>query len=239
MTDFYKRLCQQTERERQDLVSIPVIQRALLGQIDRHQYLAFLTQAYHHVRHTVPLLMALGSRLSDRHAWMQKAVAEYIEEEVGHEHWILNDIRAVGGDPDAVRMSCPDFSTEVMVSHAYHLIDRRNPLGFFGMVHVLEGTSIALASLAAEKIADVLSLPPQALSYLNSHGSLDLDHVKFFEMLMNQVEEPQDQEEIIHAARVFYRLYGNVFRSLPQTPAPLWGETEPAEAPVISELTHV
>ncbi|MGA1254201.1 MAG: iron-containing redox enzyme family protein, partial [Burkholderiaceae bacterium] len=93
MTDFYKRLCQQTERERQDLVSIPVIQRTLLGQIDRHQYLAFLTQAYHHVRHTVPLLMALGSRLSDRHAWMQKAVAEYIEEEVGHEHWILNDIR--------------------------------------------------------------------------------------------------------------------------------------------------
>ncbi|MFZ9315055.1 MAG: TenA family transcriptional regulator [Burkholderiaceae bacterium] len=239
MTDFYKRLCEQTERERQDLVSIPVIQRALLGQIDRHQYLAFLTQAYHHVRHTVPLLMALGSRLSDRHAWLQKAVAEYIEEEVGHEHWILNDIRAVGGDPDAVRMSRPDFSTEVMVSHAYHLIDRRNPLGFFGMVHVLEGTSIALASLAAEKIADVLSLPPQAFSYLNSHGSLDLTHVKFFETLMNQVEDPQDQDEIIHAAGVFYRLYGNVFRSLPQTPAPLWGDTEPAEAPVTSELTHV
>ena len=239
MTNFYHRLCQQTEADRQDLVSIPVIQGALRGQIDRHQYLAFLTQAYHHVRHTVPLLMALGSRLSDRHGWLQKAVAEYIEEEVGHEHWILNDIRAVGGDPDAVRMARPAFATEVMVSHAYHLIDRRNPLGFFGMVHVLEGTSIALASLAAEKIADVLSLPPQAFSYLNSHGSLDQEHVKFFEGLMNQVDDLQDQEEIIHAARVFYRLYGDVFRSLPQQPAPLWGALDSGEPAALPEPAHV
>jgi pyrroloquinoline quinone (PQQ) biosynthesis protein C len=238
MTHFYNHLCTRTEADQQDLVSIPVIQRALRGQIDRQQYLAFLSQAYHHVRHTVPLLMALGSRLSDRYAWLQKAVAEYIEEEVGHEHWILNDIRSVGGDPHAVQAARPALATEVMVSHAYHLIDRRNPLSFFGMVHVLEGTSTALASLAAEKIADVLSLPPQAFSYLNSHGSLDLEHVRFFEGLMNRIDNPEDQEEIVHATRVFYRLYGNVFRSLPQEPAVVRGNTNSTDLVIVSESAH-
>lgn len=238
MTHFYERLCQQTEPGRQDLVSIPVIQNALRGSIDRRQYVAFLSQAYHHVRHTVPLLMALGSRLADRHAWLQTAVAEYIAEEVGHENWILNDIRAAGGDPEAVRLARPDLSTEFMVAYAYHLIDRGNPLGFFGMVHVLEGTSIALASLAAQKISDVLSLPPQAFSYLNSHGSLDLEHVKFFESLMNRVEDPVDQEAITHAAGAFYRLYGNIFRSLPQEAAPLWADADASAAAVFSEPAH-
>lgn len=239
MTLFYQRLCQQTESNRQDLVSIPVIQNALRGTIDRAQYLAFLTQAYHHVRHTVPLLMSLGSRLGDRHGWLQKAVAEYIEEEVGHEHWILNDIQAAGGDPEAARTTRPHLATEFMVAYAYHLIDRGNPLGFFGMVHVLEGTSIALASAAAQKISDVLGLPPQAFSYLNSHGSLDLEHVKFFEGLMNNIEDPVDQSDIVHAARAFYKLYGDVFRALPQEPAPLWAEDDTPASRASGEPLHV
>jgi hypothetical protein len=32
---------------------------------------------------------------------------------------------------------------------------------------------------------------------------------------MNQIEDPQDQADIVHAARAFFRLYADVFRSLP------------------------
>src|SRR5690606_26260971 len=171
---FFDILKQKTEAERQQLFSIPVIQDALRGDIVVGQYVAFLTQAYHHVRHTVPLLMACGSRLDGSHEWLRTAIAEYIEEELGHEEWVLSDIAACGGDADRVRESMPHPATETMVAYAYHQIDRRNPVGFFGMVHVLEGTSTALASNAAATIQNVLGLPPTAFSYLNSHGSLDL-----------------------------------------------------------------
>ena len=70
-------------------------------------YLAFLGQAYHHVKHTVPLLMACGGRLPEKLNWLRTAVAEYIAEEIGHEEWILNDINASGGNADAVRNSKP------------------------------------------------------------------------------------------------------------------------------------
>jgi len=106
------------------------------------------------------------------------------------------------------------------VSYAYDMIDRVNPLGFFGMVHVLEGTSIAIADNAASRIRQALGLPKKAFSYLYSHGALDLEHVKFFEDLMDRIEDPRDQAQIVHAANVFYGLYGNIFRTLDGADAP-------------------
>ncbi|MBU4321873.1 MAG: iron-containing redox enzyme family protein, partial [Gammaproteobacteria bacterium] len=140
---------------------------------------------------------------------------EYVEEERGHEEWILDDIRACGADAEAVRNGQPSHATEVMVAYAYDTIARRNPLGFFGMVHVLEGTSVSLALLAADSIQQPLGLPDAAFSYLRSHGTLDQEHTAHFALLMDQIEDPQDQRDIVHGARAFFRLYGDVFRNLP------------------------
>jgi thiaminase len=214
MTGFYQELCHQTMAAQKMLSEIPVIRQAMTGDITLNQYQKFLEQAYHHVKHTVPLLMACGSRIGNQYPWLQSAIAEYIEEELGHEEWILSDIRYTGGDAEAVRTGAPAHPTEMMVAYAYHQIDRGNPIGFFGMVHVLEGTSVALATQAAGAIQLSLDLPDQAFSYLRSHGSLDQEHVVFFENLMNRVMNHGDQREILHCAGRFYQLYGDIFRSL-------------------------
>lgn len=214
-TGFYQTLLLQTLVERERMLSLPVIQQTLTGRVTRERYLAFLAQAYHHVRHTVPLLMACGSRLSDEQQWIQPALVEYINEEAGHEQWILNDIAAAGGDPVAVIAERPAIETELMVAYAFDSIARGNPVSFLGMVHVLEGTSSALATLAAIRIQTGLGLPDSAFSYLRSHGDLDQDHVKFYETLINRLDNQEDREAVIHAANVHYRLYGNLLNSLP------------------------
>lgn len=212
---FHDRLVEQTTDTRASLLGTPIIQGCLRGEVSLPSYLAFLREAYHHVRHTVPLLQACKAALPERNAWLRGPLDEYVEEERGHDEWILDDIRAAGGDAQAVRNGPPGHATEVMVAYAYDTIARRNPLGFFGMVHVLEGTSVSLALMAADQIQKPLELPDAAFTYLRSHGMLDREHTAHFELLMNQVEDPQDQADIVHAARAFYRLYGDVFRSLP------------------------
>lgn len=212
---FYQRLVAQTEADRAALQSAPIIQGCLRGEVSLPSYVAFLTEAFHHVRHTVPLLRACKAALPAGREWLQGPLDEYIDEEAGHDEWILDDLRACGADPQAVRKGPPGIATEVMVAYAYDQIHRRNPLAFFGMVHVLEGTSVALALLAADRIQQQLGLPDAALRYLRSHGCLDQEHVQHFQRLMDRVEDPQDQADIVHAARVFFRLYGDVFRSLP------------------------
>ena len=214
---FFHTLQDRTAAERDHLLAAPVLQLAVDGKLSLETYIAFLTQAYHHVKHTVPLLMACGARLPERHEWLRSAIAEYIEEELGHQEWILNDLAACGADPEAVRHGQPALATELMVAYVYDRIARHNPVSFFGMVNVLEGTSIALATRAASAIRGSLGLPPAAFSYLNSHGSLDLEHMRFFEELMNRLDADEDREAVVHTARVVYRLYGDMFRSLPLT----------------------
>lgn len=212
----FEELVRRTEAARAGLVAIPVIQDCLAGRVTRAQYLAFLGEAYHHVSHTVPLLMACGSRLEEPTAgWLRPALAGYIAEETGHEAWILEDIAASGGDPEAVRRRGPGLATELMVSYAYDYIGRRNPVGFLGMVHVLEGTSVALATQAAQAMRTALDLPESAFTYLTSHGSLDRKHVQYFATLVEQLERPEDRDAVAHVAGVVYRLYGDIFRSLP------------------------
>ena len=212
--EFFDELQHQTEAERAYLLGAPIIRSALDGTASLDSYIAFLSEAYHHVKHTVPLLMACGARLPERLEWLRSAVAEYIEEEIGHQEWILNDIRACGGDAEAVRNGQPSLPTELMVAYVYDRIARHNPVSFFGMVNVLEGTSIALATQAAEVLRTSLQLPPQAFSYLTSHGSLDISHVEFFRKLMNRLDDADDRAAVVHTARVVYRLYGDLFHSL-------------------------
>lgn len=211
---FHDRLLAETQAERASLLSIPIIQDALAGRIRREDYLAFLTEAFHHVRHTVPLLMACGGRLPARLEWLRTAVGEYIEEEMGHHEWILDDLAACGADRDASERSQPAEATELMVAYAYDTIARGNPVGFFGMVLVLEGTSVALATRAADTIETSLGLPRNAFTYLRSHGDLDIEHTGFYERLMNRLDDEDDRRAVIHAAKRFYTLYGNVFRTL-------------------------
>ena len=215
MTDFFDHLLAETEAERSELLSLPFIRQGLRGALSLDSYIAFLGQAYHHVKHTTPLLMACGSRVPYDKEWLRDAMAEYIEEEVGHQEWILNDIAACGGDAAQVRAGQPGDAAELMVAYAYHIIDRGNPVGFLGMVLVLEGTSIRVATEAAENLRRNLRLPASAFSYLTSHGSLDLSHMEFFKGLINRLDSEADRSQVTHCAKRFYRLYGDVFRSLP------------------------
>ncbi|MGL4249300.1 MAG: biliverdin-producing heme oxygenase, partial [Aeromonas sp.] len=48
---FYQTLQQATAQEREHLFNAPIIEACRRGDISRDTYLAFLAQAYYHVRH--------------------------------------------------------------------------------------------------------------------------------------------------------------------------------------------
>lgn len=212
---FFDRLQHETAEARAHVTGAPVVKAIGEGDFSLESYIWFLTQAFHHVKHTVPLMMACGARLPRRMEFVRKALVEYIDEEYGHDEWILNDLEACGADKEGIRTGKPDLSIELMVSYLYDQINRGNPAAFFGMVQVLEGTSVELATPLGEQIQKLLGLPNQAFSYLYSHGALDQDHFEFFRNLMDGITDSDDQQAVIEAARVVYRLYGDMLHSIP------------------------
>jgi pyrroloquinoline quinone (PQQ) biosynthesis protein C len=214
--NFYEKLINETVTGQQYLLSAPIITDVFEGNFSIETYIAFLNQAYHHVKHTAPLLMAAGARLNKDQEWVRDTISEYITEEIGHEQWILNDIEACGFNRKSFEEGQAPYHSEMMVAYLYDFISRKNPMGIFGMVLVLEGTSSSLAPAVGKIIKDQLSLPESAMTYLTTHGELDQGHIQFFEDVMNKVKDPEDQDAIIHVANAVYRLYGDVYRSLAQ-----------------------
>lgn len=217
---FHDRLMAETEEDRQAFQSIPIIGRAIAEGVDRGLYLHYLAQAYHHVRHTCPLLGRALSRCTWKDRIYANALLEYLDEEKGHDEWILDDIQALGGDAERVRSGKPLMETEIMVGHAYYLIDHISPYAMLGMVHVLEGQSVALAIAAADSIEKSIGEMTggqsggAGFSYLRSHGILDSEHTAFFQSLVDGFEDPDIHDIILRSARSFYRLFGDIFRAL-------------------------
>ena len=212
---FFNRIENATAAARHSLEQVPAIARCLEGRVERKTYVAFLSEAYHHVKHTVPLLMACGSCLPERLEWLREAIVHYIDEEVGHQEWILNDLQNLGVDKESVRQGVPSPATELMVAYAWDTVTRGNPVGLFGMVYALEKTSATIATFAAGQIRATLNLGPEAMTYMVSHGSLDVEHMRHFEKLMNRLDDEVDRQAVLHAAGMFYVLYSEIFRALP------------------------
>lgn len=212
---FFDRLMQETATARNQFIATPVIQDALAKGVPAPMYLDFLAEAYHHVRHTCRLLSAAIARCGDGDGSYIRALLEYIEEERGHEEWILDDIDALGGDAAAVRAGAPDLPCRLMVAYAYYAIDHVSPYAMLGMVHVLEGMSAAMAGSAAVTLQASLGRSDgRGFSYLSSHGELDQQHVAFFRDLVNGIGDDHAEQVIIDTARVVYRLYGDMFSGI-------------------------
>ncbi len=210
---FYDRLTSETSRDREAFFAIPLVKHAVQSGAPRALYLSFLGEAYHHVKHTFPLL-ALAASLTDDERY-QDALVEYMEEERGHEKWILDDIRALGGNAEAVRDGEPGMACRIMVGYAYYAIEHVSPYAMLGSVHVLEGLSVLLADRLADAMKAALKIGDDSgFSYLRSHGSLDQEHVAFFRQLVDGFDDPATQSIIIDNSKVFYRLYGAIFHDL-------------------------
>lgn len=210
---FYDELVSGTRAERETFLSTPLIQRALAGSITRPLYLSYLSQAYHHVKHTCNLLALAASRCGPDDRRYQHALFEYIGEERGHEQWILDDIAALGGNAVSVAAEHPGTACSAMVGYAYYAIEHLSPYAMLGMVHVLEGISVGLAQSAADSISAAIGQPVESggFRYLISHGALDQDHVAFFAELVNGITEADARATIVETARIMYGLFGGIF----------------------------
>ena len=171
-----------------------MIQRALAGDVTRELYVAFLTQAYHHVRHTVPLLMAVGARVPDRHGWLRDAILHYLEEETGHDEWILNDIARAGGDRAAAAASEPvgghRGDGRLCVRHRDARATRSASSAWCTCSRAPASRWRCMPPTASRQ---ALGLPVNAFTYLRSHGELDKQHINDLGAILERLTDEEDR----------------------------------------------
>lgn len=211
---FFITLIETTDANRRDLEAIPKVHAMVNHGLTLPEYQAFLHDLYHIVWHFCPIMGAAASRLDDRFREVRYELYERIEEEKGHELWVLEDIAAVGADQARAKSAPPSAATQAMIAWNYHGADRLHPCSVLGMLYTLEVIASVYGGRVADSIARAIGRDVDAggFKFLSSHATMDMDHMAKLNVLVKTIGDPAAQAAIIESTRVNFHQFGQLFR---------------------------
>jgi pyrroloquinoline quinone (PQQ) biosynthesis protein C len=211
---FFISLIELTDSSRRGLEEIPKMHTMIHEGLKLAEYRAFLHDLYHIVWHFCPIMAAAASRTDDRYRRVRYELYERIEEEKGHEAWVLEDIEAVGGDVADARNSPPSAPVQAMIAFNYYAAERLHPCSVMGMLYMLEVVSSVYAGRVSDSIARAIGrdVDGGGFKFLSSHSSMDQDHVAKLNVLLKTIEGRDAQDAIVNSTRVNFFQFGLMFR---------------------------
>ncbi|MEZ4749052.1 MAG: iron-containing redox enzyme family protein [Bdellovibrionota bacterium] len=208
----YQMLQQATAADLERFCAVPFARRFFEGHsVPLECYEDFLRQAYHRVKHTVPLLAATLANHPEEP--VRSALRHYINEEFGHQEWVLSDLRSLGVDVNVVRAEKPYPTVDALIHAMYWSIYKVNPWCMFGMIYVLEDMSVRIAHKMVAAIKRDYDLTAKSFVYLSTHGDVDVDHTEFLQNTIDSnLRNDSDLADVIQTAKTVYRTWGEVWR---------------------------
>jgi len=142
-------------------------------------YPDYLVQSHCIIRASVPLMEAARDRSrSLRGDPVAAAVADYtachIDEERGHDDWLLEDLAAIGVDPATVLTRPPPVAVAALVGAQYYWIHHFHPVALLGYMLLLEGYPPSAADVGSLRART--GYGPEAFRTLLLHADLDPHH---------------------------------------------------------------
>lgn len=210
---FFITLVEMTDSSRRDLETIPKVHAMIHHGLTLSEYKAFLHDLYHIVWHFCPIMAAAAARCDDRFRNVRYDLYERIQEEKGHEAWVLEDIEAVGGDVSGVKSSPPSAPVQAMIAFNYYGAERVHPCSVLGMLYMLEVVSSVYGGRTADSIARSIGRNVDAggFKFLSSHATMDVDHMQRMNQLVKTISDPEAQDAIINSTRVNFHQFGAMF----------------------------
>ena len=192
---------------------MPAWQKRIHHGLKLAEYRAFLHDLYHIVWHFCPVMAAAAARCGDDFRDVRYALYERIEEEKGHEDWVLEDIGAMGGDVAGAWRIPPSDPVQAMIGFNYHGAERVHPFAVLGMLYMLEVVSSVYGGRVSDSIARALGRDVNGggFRFLTSHATMDVDHMASLIKLIKTIADPAAQRAIINSTRVNFYQFRQMF----------------------------
>lgn len=204
---FFIELIESTDENRRELEAMPTVQDMLHGHFSSERYVQLLLNLYPIVLHFCPIMAAAASRCGNEYAEVRNHLYGHIHEEKGHEKMVLNDLAAFDYPPEKVINATPSFPVQSMLAYNYYMADRSHPCSVLGMVYVLEIISSVYGGQVASSVAKGLDRPlTSGFSFLDSHSSMDLEHMAKLRTLFHSIESPSLQKILAGSIKMNFYL---------------------------------
>jgi pyrroloquinoline quinone (PQQ) biosynthesis protein C len=210
---FFITLVETSDASRRALENQPKVHALIHNGLALAEYRAFLLDLYHIVWHFCPVMAAAASRCDERFRQVRYELYDRIEEEKGHETWVLEDVEAIGGDVRKTRESAPSAPVQAMIGFNYYGAERVHPCSVLGMLYVLEVVASVYGGRVATSIANAIGRDVDAggFRFLSSHATMDADHMAKLNVLLKTIEDPAAQAAVINSTRVNFHQFGQLF----------------------------
>jgi hypothetical protein len=146
----------------------------------RELYPIWLATMHGIVRSAVPLMETARARAEELapgdpvSAGLVPYLAHHAPEEQGHDRWLLEDLEALGGDPDEVLRAIPSPRVASLVGSQYYWIRHRHPVALLGHMAFVEGYPPEPGF--ADRLREATGYPQAAFRAIRRHERLDLRH---------------------------------------------------------------
>lgn len=215
MLPFFADLVTRTDEARRAFESHPVLLDAVARGMSLERYRKFLLELYHVVWHFNTISAAAASRLTDAHRKIRYHLYEHMHEEMGHEEWVMNDLAAVGVSTGAALAYQPSANTLALVGYNYWAADRRHPCSVLGMLYTLEVIASVYGGPFASAIKEALLLEgDQGVSFINSHATMDTQHMAEMRKILNTVEDNAAKDAIIESTLLNFHHFTRIIEAL-------------------------
>jgi pyrroloquinoline quinone (PQQ) biosynthesis protein C len=215
MLPFFADLVTRTDEDRRGFENHPVVMDAVAKGMSVERYRALLLELYHVVWHFNPICAAAASRLDDNFSGVRYFLYEHMQEESGHETWVLNDLEAVGVAPAVTRAHGPSVNTLALNGYNYSAADRRHPASVLGMLYALEVIASVYGGPFASAIREALLLDgDRGVSFIDSHATMDAKHMAELRTVLNLVKDDAARDAIAESVKVNFHHFTRIIEAI-------------------------
>ena len=215
MSTFFLDLVERTDEARREFEAGSNVLDIVANGLPLDRYRKLLLELYHVVWHFNPTCAAAACRMTDQHRQVRYFLYDHMNEEKGHEEWVLNDLAVVGVSSETARQYSP---TQVMLGlngYNYWSADRRHPCSVLGMIYTLEVVASVYGGQMTAAISDSLLLQgDRGISFISSHATMDAEHMAELRIVLNQVIDVEARDAIVESTLFNFQQFGKVLEGV-------------------------
>jgi pyrroloquinoline quinone (PQQ) biosynthesis protein C len=190
----------------------PMLLHLTGGRLTRGEYIAYLRETYHMVRHTPRMLALAGARCEDDRRGLRNWFIEQTDEENNHDLFCIKDLRNFGEDPDVVLSGQPLPGAWALVCQNYFMATYGNPAGILGVASITEGLGASTAGGMADLLVSHYGYGSDTVTFLRSHSGFDAKHLDETRRAINElVHSREDLDAVIQGRRMTIYYYAQMF----------------------------
>ena len=215
MSAFFMELVSRTDEARREFETNSRVLDIVANGLNLERYRKLLLELYHVVWHFNPTCAAAACRITDQHRDVRYFLYDHMNEEKGHEEWVLNDLQVVGVSGEQARAYEPTLVMLGLNGYNYWSADRRHPCSVLGMLYALEVVASVYGGQMTAAITESLLLEgDRGISVISSHATLDAEHLADLRVVLNKIEDEPAQAAVIESTVFNFHQFGRVLESV-------------------------